>query len=375
MTRTRKIILGTLSVIFGLLLVTGVVLGVVLSHDSACQPAPALAGNAARMKAVVYRCYGSPEVLKVEELEKPTPNETQVLVKVHAASINPLEWHYMEGKPYFMRSMSGIGVPDDPRLGVDFAGTVEAVGQKVTRFKVGDEVFGGRDGALGQYVVVREEGSIVLKPTNMTFEQAAAVPVAAITALQGLRDSGKVHAGQKVLINGASGGVGTFAVQIAKSMGAEVTGVCSTRNVELVKSLGADHVIDYTREDFTQGSQKYDVILDTVGSHSLSDYRRVMIPDGIFVIVGGPSTDPWLGPMIAPLKAKIVAPFVSQKFQFFLADINPQDLALLGNMMQAGKLTPVIDRTYSLADIQAAMRYLLAGHARGKVVIEVGDSP
>jgi NADPH:quinone reductase-like Zn-dependent oxidoreductase len=374
MTRTRKIILGTLSVVLGLVVVGVIVLGAVLSHDSPCRPGPALAEHTARMQAVVYRCYGSPEVLNVEEVEKPTPNDNQVLVKVHAASINPLEWHYMEGKPYMMRAMSGIGAPEDSAIGVDFAGTVEAVGQKVTRFKAGDEVFGGRDGALGEYVVVRESGSIVLKPANMTFEQAASVPVAAITALQGLRDVGKVRAGQKVLINGASGGVGTFAVQIAKSMGAEVTGVCSTRNVDLVKSLGADHVIDYTREDFTQGSQKYDVIFDAVGSHSLSEYRRVMTPDGIFVIVGGPSTDPWLGPMIAPLKAKLLEPFVSQKFQFFLADINPTDLGVLSDLMQAGKLTPAIDRTYPLSDIRAAMRYLLAGHARGKVVIEVGNS-
>jgi NADPH:quinone reductase-like Zn-dependent oxidoreductase len=374
MTRTRKIIIGTLSVISGLLVVAVVVLGAVLSHDSPCQPAPPLAGDAARMKAVVYRCYGSPEVLKVEEVVKPTPNDDQVLVKVRAAAINPLEWHYMTGQPYIMRAGVGIGRPDDPSIGVDFSGTVEAVGKHVTRFKVGDEVFGGRDGALGQYVVVRESGSIVLKPSNITFEQAAAVPVAAITALQGLRDSGKVSAGQKVLINGSSGGVGTFAVQLAKYLGAEVTAVCSTRNLDLVKSLGADHVIDYTREDVTRGTQHYDVIFDTVGTHSLSDYRRVMTPQGIFVMVGGPSTNPWLGPLIVPLKSKFIAPFVSQKFQFFLADINPLDLTLLSTLMQSGKLTPVIDRTYPLSDIQAAMRYLAAGHARGKVVIEVGDS-
>ena len=374
MTRTRRIILGTLTVVFGLVVAGAIVLGVVLSHDSPCQPGPTLAGHALRMKAVVYRCYGSPEVLNVEEVEKPAPNDNQVLVKVRAASINPLEWHFMEGKPYFMRSMSGIGAPEDPSLGTDFSGTVEVVGKKVTRFKAGDEVFGGAEGALAQYIVVRETGSIVLKPANMTFGQAASAPVAAVTALQGLRDSGNVRAGQKVLINGASGGVGTFAVQIAKSMGAEVTGVCSTRNVELVKSLGADHVIDYTREDFTQGSQKYDVILDTVGSHSLSEYRRVMVTGGIFVIVGGPSTEPWLGPMITPLKAKLLEPFVSQKFHFLLADINSKDLGVLTELMQAGKLTPAIDRTYPLSDIRAAMRYLLAGHARGKVVIEVGDS-
>ena len=374
MTRTRKIILGTLGVIAGLLVTAVVVLGAVLSHDSPCQPAPALAGNAARMKAVVYRCYGSPEVLKVEEVEKPTPADEQVLVKVRAASINPLEWHYMTGTPYIMRAGVGIGRPEDPSIGVDFAGTVEAVGKNVTRFKVGDEVFGGKDGALGQYVVVRESGSIVLKPANITFEQAAAVPVAAVTALQGLRDSGKVGAGQKVLINGASGGVGTFAVQLAKYFGAEVTGVCSTRNVDLVKSLGADHVIDYTHEDFSQSTQRYDVIFDTVGNRSLADYRRVMTPQGIYVMVGGPSTDPWIGPLIVPLKAKFVAPFVSQKLQFFLAEINPLDLAVLANLMQSGKLTPVIDRTYPLSDIRAAMSYLAVGHARGKVVIEVGDS-
>jgi len=374
MTRARKIIIGTLSVISGLIVVALAVLGAVISHDSPCKAAPPLADHAARMKAVTYRCYGSPEVLEVEEVEKPTPTDEQVLVKVRAASINPLEWHYMRGKPYLMRMQAGIGVPEDPRIGVDFAGTVEALGKSVTKFKVGDEVFGGRDGALGQYVAVREAGSIVLKPPNMTFEQAASVPIAAITALQGLRDVGKVHAGQKVLINGASGGVGSFAVQIAKSFGAEVTAVCSTRNVEMVKSLGADHVIDYTHEDFTQGTQRYDVIFDTVGNHGFSDYRRVMVPAGIFVIVGGPSTDPWLGPLSGALKAKLMSPFVSQKFEFFLADLNPQDLAALASLMQSGKLTPAIDRTYPMSDIQAAMRYLEAGHARGKVVIEVGDS-
>jgi NADPH:quinone reductase-like Zn-dependent oxidoreductase len=375
MARARKIIIGTLSAIAGVVVVALVVLGTMLSHDSPCQPAPVLADHAARMKAVVYRCYGSPEVLKVEQIEKPTPADNEVLVKVRAASINPLEWHYMRGTPYLMRAEAGMGFPQDPRLGVDFSGTVEEVGKSVTKFKPGDEVFGGRDGALGEYVVVRESASIVPKPTNLTFEQAASIPIAAVTALQGLRDIGKVHAGQKVLINGASGGVGTFAVQIAKSYGAEVTGVCSTRNVDLVKSLGADHVIDYTREDFTQGTQHYDVIFDAVGNHSLSEYRRVMRPQGIFVIVGGPSTDPWIGPLIVPLKAKLLAPFVSQKFEFFLADINPQDLQALAGMAQSGTLTPVIDKTYPMSDIQAAMRYLETGHARGKVAVQVADTP
>jgi NADPH:quinone reductase-like Zn-dependent oxidoreductase len=374
MPRARKIIVGTLSVIFGLLVVGLVVLGIMVSHNSPCGTAPALSDHAAHMKAVTYRCYGSPEVLKVEEVEKPTLPDDRVLVKVRAASINPLEWHYMTGTPYIMRLAAGIGAPQDPRLGVDFAGTVEAVGKKVTRFKVGDEVFGGRDGALAQYVAVREAGSIALKPTNLTFEQAASVPIAAVTALQGLRDKGKVHAGQKVLINGASGGVGTFAVQIAKYLGAEVTGVCSTRNVEMVKSLGADHVIDYTRDDFTQGTEHYDVIFDTVGNHPLSDYRRVMVPQGVFVIVGGPNTDPWIGPLSVPLKAKLIGPFVSQRFESFLAELNQQEVGVLADLLQSGKVTPVIDRTYPMSDIQSAMRYLLAGHAHGKVVIEVGDS-
>jgi NADPH:quinone reductase-like Zn-dependent oxidoreductase len=323
------------------------------------------------MKAVVSRCYGSPEVLKVEQAAKPTPADNEVLVKVHAAAVNPLDWHYMRGKPYIMRLGAGFGAPKDTRVGVDFAGTVEAVGKDVSHFKPGDEVFGGKSGALAQYVVVREDRSIVLKPANVTFEQAAAVPIAAITALQGLRDQGNVKPGQKVLINGASGGVGTFAVQIAKSFGAEVTGVCSTRNVELVQSLGADHVIDYTKEDFTQGTQRYDLILDNVGSHSLSEYRHVLNPSGALVIVGGPSEDPWIGPMAAPLKASLLSPFVSQKMVMFLAELNPQDLQKLADLMQAGKMTSVIDRRYPLDQAPEAIRYLEAGRARGKVIVNI----
>ena len=236
-----------------------------LSHDSACGPAPALASDATLMKAAVRRCYGPPDVLRLEDVEKPTPADNQVLVRVHAAAVNPLDWHYMRGTPYVMRLETGFGAPKNPRLGVDFSGTVEAVGKDVTRFKPGDEVFGGKFGAFAEYVTVAEDGAIVLKPANLTFEQAASVGVAAITALQALRDAGKIQPGQKVLINGASGGVGTFAVQIAKSFGAEVTGVSSTRNVEMVRSIGADHVIDYTKEDYTQGGEHYDVILDNVG--------------------------------------------------------------------------------------------------------------
>jgi NADPH:quinone reductase-like Zn-dependent oxidoreductase len=292
-----------------------------------------------------------------------------VLIKVHAASVNPLDWHYMRGKPYIMRATSGFGAPDDIQLGVDFAGTVESVGKSVKRFKPGDDVFGGRDGAFAEYVNVRENGALALKPANVTFEQAAAVPVAGITALQALRDKGKIQPGQKVLINGASGGVGTFAVQIAKAFGAEVTGVCSTRNVAMVRSIGADHVIDYTREDFTKGSLRYDLIVDNVGTHSLSEYRRVLNPQGALVMVGGPNDGRWIGPLSASIKAMLVGPFVSQKLVFILAQLKQGDLDVLRDLMQTGKLTPVIDRRYKLSETAEAIRYIEEGHARGKVII------
>ena len=323
------------------------------------------------MKAIVYRCYGPPDILKSEDIEKPTAADNEVLVKVRAASVNPLDWHYMRGTPYLVRADAGLGKPTDPRLGVDFAGTVEAVGKNVKRFKPGDEVFGGRDGAFAEYVTVREERAVVLKPASVTFEQAASVPIAAITALQALRDKGQIHPGQKILINGASGGVGTFAVQIAKSLGAEVTGVCSTRNVTLVQSLGADHVIDYTREDFTKGRERYDLIVDTVGNHPLLEYRRVLTPKGMFILIGAPNEGRWLGGVSVMLKAMMLSPFVSQQFVPFLAELNQKDLTVLGDLMQAGKLTPVIDRRYKLSEVPAAIRYLEQGHARGKVVISV----
>jgi NADPH:quinone reductase-like Zn-dependent oxidoreductase len=367
MTLRRKI-LGIASLLLAIALG---VLAYLLSHESACGPAPALAADAPRMKAIVHRCYGAPEVLKLEEIEKPTPADNEVLVKVHAASVNPLDWHYMRGKPYIMRIGSGFGAPGNPRLGVDFAGTVEAVGSAVTRFKPGDEVFGGKRGAFAEYVRVPEDQSLVLKPASLSFEQAASAPIAAITALQALRDKGRLRPGQKVLVNGASGGVGTFAVQIAKSLGAEVTGVCSTRNVEMVRSLGADHVVDYTSEDFTKGGQVYDLVLDNVGNRPLSDYTDILKPNGIFVIVGGPNEGAWLGAMISPIKAKLMSPFVSQEFVFFMADMNPPDLAILGELMQSGKVSPVIDRRFPLSEVPAAIAYLEEGHARGKVVIDV----
>lgn len=348
-----------------------VALAITLSYDSSCPTAGAAATATDRMQAITYRCYGSPEVLKLEELPKPTPADNEVLVKVHAAALNPLDWHYMRGKPYLMRLDAGIGSPSDVRMGVDFAGTVESVGSKVTRFKPGDEVFGGRGGALAEYVTVREAGAITLKPANLTFEQAAAVPLAAITALQAVRDAGGVQPGQKVLINGASGGVGTFAVQIAKAYGAEVSGVCSTRNLELVRSLGADHVFDYTNENFTQSGQQFDVIVDNVGTHSLSAIRRVLKPEGRLVMVGAITDEPWLGPIIQPIKGSLYSPFVSQSFGMFLAEFNQQDMELLGKLIQEGKMRPVVDRTYALGDTPEAMRYLEAGHARGKVVVKM----
>ena len=366
--RLRYKILGVTSMLVAIVLVS---LALALSHDSACGPAALLPNKTQLMKAIVYRCYGSPDVLRFEDTEKPIAADDQVLVKVHAASVNPLDWHYMRGTPYLVRTDSGLGKPTDPRLGVDFAGTVEAVGRNVKRLKPGDEVFGGRDGAFAEYVTVREERAVVLKPANVTFEQAASVPIAGITALQALRDKGRIQPGQKVLINGASGGVGTFAVQIAKSFGAEVTGVCSTKNVAMVRSIGADQVIDYTHEDFTQGAQRYDLIVDTIGNHPLSEYRRVLTPQGIFVLVGAPNEGRWIGGVAVMIKAMMLSPFVSQQFLPFLAELNQKDLTILGDLMQAGKVTPVIDRRYKLSEVPAALRYLEEGHARGKVVISV----
>ncbi len=325
------------------------------------------------MKAIVYCDYGSPDVLKLENVEKPTPKENELLIKVRAASVNPLDWHFLQGTPYIMRLQGGLRKPKDTRFGVDYAGTVEAVGTNVSQFKPGDDVFGGRSGAFAEYICARADRGVALKPANITFEQAACVPIAGVTALQGLRDKGHVHAGQKVLINGASGGVGTFAVQIAKNLGAEVTGVCSGRNVDLVRSLGADHVIDYTKEDFTKSGERYDVILDNVGTQPLIRFRRALKPNGICVLIGGggPNEGRWIGPMSRPIKAMMLSPFISQKFVMFLADINHKDLAVLGDLMQSGKVTPVIDRTYKLSEVPEAIRYLEKGHARGKVIITI----
>jgi len=324
------------------------------------------------MKAIVHCEYGGPEVLTLVDVEKPAPADNQVLVKVRAASVNPLDLT-IRG-PLLLRPMFGMRKPKDTRLGVDYAGTVEAVGKNVTQFKPGDEVFGGKNGAIAEYVCVLADRSVVLKPANMTFEQAASVPVAAITALQGLRDKGKIRAGQKVLINGASGGVGTFAVQIAKSFGAEVTGVCSTRNVDLVRSIGADHVIDYTKEDFTNGAQRYDLIYDLIGNHSFSERRRILNPNGVCVMagVGGAGWHDGMGMrLVGELNAYVRSRFVHEKFLAYIAEFNKKDMMVLADLMQGGKLTPVIDKTYKLSETPEALRYLETGHARGKVVINV----
>jgi len=327
------------------------------------------------MKAVVYTNYGSPDVLEIRDVKKPVPNDDQVLIKVRAASINPLDWHFIEGTPYIMRMGIGLRKPKDPRLGVDMAGEVEAVGKNVTQFKPGDEVFGARTGAFAEYVCVRADKAVVLKPANVTFEQAASVSIAGLTALQGLRDAGRLQPGQKVLINGASGGVGTFAIQIAKTLAADVTGVCSTRNLELVRSLGADHVIDYTKEDFTKSNQRYDVILDNVGTQPLLGFRHVLTPNGIYVMIGGggPNDGKWIGPMARPIKAMVMSPFISQKMGMMMARQSKDDLKILADLMQSGKVKPVIDKTYPLSQIAEAIRYLEAGHARGKVIITMGQ--
>jgi NADPH:quinone reductase-like Zn-dependent oxidoreductase len=322
------------------------------------------------MKAIVRCEYGSPEVLKLVNIEKPVPAAGQLLVRVHAASVNPLDWHYMRGEPLVMRLDGSLRKPKVTRLGVDFAGTVEAVGANVTTFKPGDAVFGGRFGSFAEYITV-SAANVARKPDNITFEQAAAVQVAGITALQALRDKGKVQSGQKVLINGASGGVGTFAVQIAKTLGAHVTGVSSTRNLELVRSLGADEVIDYTARDFTKDTQQqYDVVIDNVGNHPVSAFKRVLKPNGRYVMVGGPKGR-WVAPMDRVLRMMLVAPFGNQKFGMIMASMKADDLAILRDLLQSGKVTPVIDRRYTLEQVPQAVEYLETGRARGKVIINV----
>lgn len=345
-------------------------LALVLGHNSACEDQPFSTSATTTMNAAIYRCYGSPDVIELVKTEKPSPKDNEVLVKIMAASVNPLDWHYMRGSPYFMRLGSGIGAPDDFRMGVDFAGTAEAIGKNVTRFSPGDRVFGGKSGAFAEYLVAGEDRAIARIPDNVTFEQAAATPIAGLTALQGLRDHGQLKAGQKVLINGASGGVGTFAVQIAKAMGAKVTGVCSTRNVDLVLAIGADQVFDYTKEDYTQSGQKFDLIIDNVGNHSVLENRKALKPGGRLVIIGGGRGN-WLGPMIQPISAMIISPFVDEHLEMMLGRLRQDDLVVLADLMESGELTPVFDRRYPLSETADAIRHSELGRARGKIIINV----
>ncbi|MCG8514429.1 MAG: NAD(P)-dependent alcohol dehydrogenase [Halanaerobiales bacterium] len=311
------------------------------------------------MKAIVFAKYGSPDLLQLKEVEKPVPQDNEVLIKIHASSVNPFDWRTMRAKPFFIRLQEGLLKPKNKRLGADFSGQIEAVGRKAKQFQPGDKVFGICSGAFAEYVCVNED-EIALQPAGATFEEAAALPIAAITALQGLRDKGQLQPGQQVLINGASGGVGTFAVQIAKSFGAEVTGVCSTKKLALVSSIGADHVIDYTKENFTQNGQCYDLIFDAAAYHSLSDYQRALSPQGVYV---------WIGGSLAMILKIMLSR--SKKFTLLSAKKNKKDFNLLKELFETGQVKAVIDRSYPLREVAEAIRYLEAGKARGKVVITV----
>ena len=323
------------------------------------------------MKAIVQDTYGSPDVLELRDIESPECADDEVLVRVRAAGVGRDVWHVMAGLPYPIR-LAGFGfrAPKNPVIGSDMAGVVETVGKSVIRFQPGDEVFGIGKGSYAEYVCAREN-KLAPKPTNLTFEQAAVVAIMGSTALQALRDQGKVEPGQEVLIIGASGGVGTYAVQIAKAFGAQVTGVCSTKKVEMVRSIGADHVIDYTQEDFAEGDKRYDLILDIGGNSSLARLRHALTPEGTLVIVGGEGGGRWLGGLQRQLWATMLSPFVSQKLGTFVSTPNYEDLLVLGELVESGKVTPVIDRTYPLAEVPEAMRYLEGGHAKGKVLITV----
>lgn len=324
------------------------------------------------MKAIVRTKYGPPDILKLQEVDKPDPSDNQVLVEVHAASVNPLDWHLLRGEPFLIRLMGfGLLKPKHPILGADLSGRVEAVGKNVTQFKAGDEVFGTSIGGFAEYACVSQD-NLVVKPTAMTFEQAAAVPVAAITALQALRDHGRLQSGQHVLINGASGGVGTYATQIAKALGAQVTGVCSGKNVEMVKSIGADRVIDYTKEDSWSGGKEYDLIVDNAAFQSIRKPLRVLRANGIYVGVGGPSST------ASTLKAFILNPLIARmkgrRVVSFMANVNQADLVFMTGLLEAGKIVPVIDRKYALSETPEAIRYVGRGHTRGKVVIALDEN-
>ena len=323
------------------------------------------------MKAVVHEEYGPPEVLEFKDIPDPVVGEEEVLVRVHTAAIHPGDWMLMTGRPYLFRMGIGLGRPRKRVPGFDFAGTVEAVGEEITEFQVGEQVFGeAPKGSCAEYVAVAE-GKVASKPANLTLEQAAVVPVSGVTALRGLRDAGKLRPGQHVLINGAAGGIGTFSVQIAKALGAEVTGVCSAKNVEMVRSIGADHVIDYSREDFTDGGERFDVILDNVANHSLAECRRALKPGGMLLPNNGTSGGPWIGPLGRMAAALVLSPFLRKQRPPFVAPVRKRDLADLKELIEGGKISPVIGNTFPLSDTAAAFEYLAGGHARGKIAITV----
>jgi NADPH:quinone reductase-like Zn-dependent oxidoreductase len=321
------------------------------------------------MKAFTYERYGNPDVLELKDLPAPEVADGGVLVRVRATSVNPVDWHTMTGMPGLIRMQAGLRRPKEQRLGVDFAGTVEAIGKDVTHVKPGDDVFGARNGAFAEYVSVKE--AVVAKPANVTFEEAAAVPVAAVTALQGLRDKGQLQAGQHVLVNGASGGVGTYAVQIAKALGATVTAVCSTRNVGQTHAIGADRVMDYTQEDFTRSGELYDILFDVAGSRSWSECKRVLKRDAKLVIAGGPKKNRLLGPIPRVIRLRLLSLGGSRDVMVFLAKTNRADMATLQELLASGEIKSVIDRTYAFEELPDAMRYLGEGHARGKIVVTV----
>ncbi|MBX3724753.1 MAG: NAD(P)-dependent alcohol dehydrogenase [Xanthomonadales bacterium] len=372
MARRRRRVLRSL---LGLLVLAIAGMAVALRYESPCAP-PSAASGENTMLAARQVCYGPPSQLVIASVPRPVAGPGELLVRVHAAGVNPLDWHSLYGQPYFMRLSSGIGRQSDPRTGVDFAGTVEAVGDGVERFRPGDAVFGVRNGAFAEYLVVAADRNVVHKPHGIGFEAAAAVPIAALTALQAVRDAGRLQPGQRVLVNGASGGVGTFAVQIAKALGGHVTGVSSGRNVALVQALGADAVIDYGREDFTRGGRRYDLIVDNVGNHDLAALRRALHEDGTVVMVTGPKSNRWLGPLSRMLWARLSAPFVSQAQVSLLASSNPADLATLRDMLADGRLRPVIDRRFALSEVPAAIDWQGQGRSRGKnIVVMIPDPP
>jgi NADPH:quinone reductase-like Zn-dependent oxidoreductase len=355
-------------------LLLGLILWVFIAYWISTNDCDRLSATPSNPMRAITSCEYGVDNLKLQEIEKPTPADNELLVRVRAASLNPVDGHLMRGNIPMRLLGGGMRKPKNTRFGTDFAGTIEAVGKNVTDFKPGDEVFGAKNGAAAEYICVKADRAVVSKPGNITLEQAGSVAIAGVTALQGLRDKGHIQAGQKVLINGASGGVGTFAVQIAKAFGAEVTGVCSTRNVDLVKSLGADQVIDYTKKDFTKTDQRYDLLFDLVGNHSFSERRHLLTPNGICVLGGiggaGIHQGSW-GRVAGNFGAAFLSMFTSQKFVTYIAKLTKGDLTVLRDLMQAGKVIPVIDRTYKLDQTADAVRYLEEGHAHGKVVITV----